>query len=82
MIKKNLTRSKKSRTIFSVISGANIKLGGRLISQIIIPKNSSTNIQKGKLNRNITSFITKNRFTSKSNRGAFSITVTMGHKFF
>ena len=82
MIKNKLNSSKKSRTIFSVISGVNIKLGGRLVSQRIIPKRSSTVIQKGKLNRDITSLITTNRFTSNSNRGAFSITVTMGHKFF
>jgi hypothetical protein len=82
LIKNKLTRTKRSRTIFSVLSGVNIKLGGRLISQKIIPKRTSTIIQKGKLNRGVTSLITTNRFTSKSNRGAFSVTVTMGHKFF
>ena len=81
-IKQMLNKTKRSKTIFSVLSGMNIKKGGRLFSERIIPKRTSMSFQKGKLNRNTTSFVTTNRFTSKSRRGAFSITVTMGHKFF
>ena len=79
---KKLTKTNNSYYKFSVLSGINIKKGGRLKTEKIIPKKTSISIQKGKLNRGITSLVTTNRFTSKSKKGAFSITVTMGHKFF
>ena len=82
MIKLNLTKTFRSYFRFSVISGVNLKKGGRFKSEKIIPKRTSRSMQKGTLNRGITSLITTNRFTTKTKRGAFSITVTMGHKFF
>ena len=74
----NKTNSNK----LSFITGIRLKLGGRLITQKVIPRRSSKTIQKGNLNRCNTDIVTTSRFTAKSKRGAFSITVSMGHKFF
>ena len=82
MIKKNLTRSKKSRTIFSVISGANIKLGGRLMKGKIVPRRTVKKIQYGSLARSKSNYVTTARLTQKNKRGSFSFTVSIGHKFF
>ena len=63
-------------------TGAHIKLGGRLKRQRLTNRNTTMTFQKGSLNRVSGDLLTTARYTSKSVRGAFSITVTMGHKFF
>ena len=63
-------------------TGAHIKLGGRLLSQKIVPRFTSRTIQRGNLGKTKADLITTSRFTNKNKRGAFSFTVTMGHKFF
>ena len=78
---KNIFRKTNSNNL-SFITGIRLKLGGRLITQKVIPRRSSKTIQKGNLNRCNTDIVTTSRFTAKSKRGAFSITVSMGHKFF
>ena len=52
------------------------------MTQSIVPKQTSKIIQIGSINRANTDFVTTARYTAKNKRGAFSITVTMGHKFF
>ena len=66
----------------SDITGIKMKLGGRLASQRIIPKVTSQIFQEGSLNRNSTSIVNTSRFTNKNRRGSYSITVSMGYKFF
>lgn len=78
---KNIFRKTNTNNL-SFITGIRLKLGGRLITQKVIPRRSSKTIQKGNLNRCNTDIVTTSRFTAKSKRGAFSITVSMGHKFF
>ena len=66
----------------TALVGIRIKLGGRLLSQKIVPRFTSRTIQRGNLGKTKADFITTSRFTNKNKRGAFSFTVTMGHKFF
>ena len=63
-------------------TGAHIKLGGRLKRQRLTNRITTMTFQKGSLNRVSSDLLTTARYTSKSVRGAFSITVTMAHKFF
>lgn len=82
IIKNILSSTYRNSNKLGVVSGINLKKGGRLITQAIIPKLTSKIIQIGSINRANTDFVTSSRYTAKSKRGAFSITVTMGHKFF
>ena len=66
----------------TALGGIRIKLGGRLLSQRIVPRFTSRTIQRGNLGKTKADFISTSRFTSKNKRGAFSFTITMGHKFF
>lgn len=66
----------------TALVGIRIKLGGRLLSQKIVPRFTSRTIQRGNLGKTKTDLITTSRFTNKNKRGAFSFTITMGHKFF
>lgn len=70
------------KTQSSAILGVHIKKGGRLMTEPFIPKKSFKVLQTGSIKRANTDFVTTSRFTSKNKRGAFSITVTIGHKFF
>lgn len=66
----------------SFISGLNVRVAGRLLSQRVIPRMSVKTIQRGTLARGKTSLVNKATFTDKNKRGAYSITVTLGHVFF
>ena len=77
---KNINNIKKFKP--TALVGIRIKLGGRLLSQKIVPRFTSRTIQRGNLGQTKADFITTSRFTNKNKRGAFSITITMGHKFF
>lgn len=70
----------KSRSLST--TGVHIKLGGRLKRQRLTNRITTMTFQKGSLNRVSSDLLTTARYTSKSVRGAFSITVTMAHKFF
>ena len=74
--------NKKNLNNLSGISGINIKKGGRLMTEPFIPKKSFKILQRGSIKRANADFVSTSRFTSKNLRGAFSITVTIGHKFF
>jgi Mitochondrial ribosomal protein (VAR1) len=66
----------------SFLSGLKIKLAGRLLKQKIIPRFTVKKIQRGTLARSKANFVNTARFTNKNKRGAYSITVTLGHIFF
>jgi hypothetical protein len=65
----------------SYLSGINIKLAGRLMTQSIRPRFTVQSLQEGSLARVKVHFIEKSRFTGKNKRGAFSFTVTISHVF-
>jgi hypothetical protein len=65
----------------SYLSGMNIKLAGRLMTQSMRPRFTVQSIQEGSLARVKVHFIEKSRFTGKNKRGAFSFTVSISHVF-
>lgn len=58
------------------LKGFRVKLGGRLLSQKIIPRISSKTYIKGKLARGKVHFTNTSRIYNKHKRGAYSITIT------
>ena len=68
------------RLIPSALSGIKIKVAGRLMTQRVIPRKTIKLISKGSLSRAKTMFVETSRFTNKNKRGAFSITVSIGHQ--
>jgi len=72
----------RSSLIPSFLSGIKIRLAGRLLTQRVIPRLTVKTIQRGTLARGKSNFVNSARFTNKNRRGAYSITVTMGHVFF
>ena len=65
----------------SYLSGMNVKLAGRLMTQSMRPRFTVQSFQEGSLARVKVHFIEKSRFTGKNKRGAFSFTITLSHVF-
>lgn len=63
----------------SFLSGMNIRLGGRLMTQSIRPRFTTQSMQNGSLARVKVDFVDKSRFTGKNKRGTFSFTVSISH---
>lgn len=84
-IKKNntnkLTINKSNQLIPSELTGIKIKVAGRLLTQRVVPRKTIKIINRGALSRDKTMFVETARFTNKNKRGAFSITINIGHKF-
>jgi len=74
-----ITRLKQAS--ISYLSGMNIKLAGRLMTQSMRPRFTVQNLQEGSLARVKVHFIEKSRFTGKNKRGAFSFSVMISHVF-
>ena len=64
---------------FSYLSGLNIKLAGRLMTQSIRPRFTVQSKQEGSLARVKVHYTEESRFTGKNKRGAFSFTVSISH---
>ena len=79
MFRGNLNKFSRYATI---LTGVNIKLGGRLRKGKIVPRRTVKKIQYGSLARSKSNYITTARLTQKNKRGAFSFTVSIGHKIF
>nr|WVH38200.1 ribosomal protein S3 [Trametes cingulata] len=73
---------KKYSKLATILTGVNIKLGGRLMRGKIVPRRTVKKIQHGSLARSKANYITTARLTQKNKRGSFSFTVSIGHKFF
>ena len=63
----------------SFIAGIKIKIGGRLMTQRVIPKISSRVIQRGPTAVGKVNFVDWSRINLKNRRGSHSITVKMSH---
>ena len=74
-----ISKKINTNTYPSYLSGINIKLAGRLMTQSIRPRFTVQNKQSGSLARLKIDFIERSRFTGKNKRGAFSFTVSIGH---
>ena len=79
MFRSNLNKFSRFATI---LTGVNIKLGGRLMRGKIVPRRTVKKIQYGSLARSKSNYVTTARLTQKNKRGAFSFTVSIAHKFF
>jgi Mitochondrial ribosomal protein (VAR1) len=83
-VKNNSTNNsiinKSNQLIPSALSGIKIKVAGRLLTQRVIPRKTVKINSSGALSRNKTIFVETARFTNKNKRGAFSITINIGHK--
>lgn len=63
----------------SLLSGIKIRIGGRLMSHRIIPKQTLKIIRKGTLSKGKLKFLDEARYTNKNKRGAFTLTISIGH---
>ena len=68
------------KDIPSTTSGFNIKVAGRLLTQKSVPRKTVKFISSGALARGKTMFVETARFTNKNKKGAFSLTVSIGHR--
>jgi len=73
---------KNSSFVTSFLTGIKVRLGGRLLTQKVVPRFTVKNTQKGSLSRTKAKFVSRSRYTNKNKRGAFSISVSIGHGFF
>ena len=79
---KDLDLSPKSKkSIASYLSGLDIKVAGRFYKHKIIPRKTVSKTHKGSLARDFVNFVDSSRFTNKSKRGSFSITVSISHVY-
>jgi hypothetical protein len=74
--------SKKNSTIPSYVAGIKIRVAGRLLTQRVIPRKTVKTFTKGSLARGKVIYLETARFTNKNKRGAFSITISTGHRNF
>jgi len=64
------------------LSGLNIKISGRLMREPIIPRITTKKFEKGFTAKGKINYSDVARFTHKNRKGAFTITVKSGQKFF
>lgn len=57
------------------VSGFKIRVAGRFYKHQIIPRKTVSGAQRGSLARGVINLVEKARYTNKSKRGSFSITV-------
>ena len=63
----------------SYLSGIKIKIGGRLMTQKVIPRISTREMQRGPISHRKVSFVDWSRIVLKNRRGAHSITIKLSH---
>ena len=61
-------------------TGIRFKLGGRLLTERVIPRKTVRFAQKGSFNRGVVDFVSGSRFTIKNNRNTFSISSQCSYK--
>nr|YP_009711103.1 ribosomal protein S3 [Turbinellus floccosus]QGI24498.1 ribosomal protein S3 [Turbinellus floccosus] len=76
-----MVRHKNMSIVPSYLSGIKVRLGGRLITQRVVPRFTIQSLQIGSLARGKVNFTDSSRITLKNKRGAFSFTVTTSHIF-
>jgi Mitochondrial ribosomal protein (VAR1) len=70
---------RKISKIPSFVSGVKIRIAGRLLTQRIVPRQTVKTISRGSLARGKAIYLETGRLTNKNKRGAFNVTVTIGH---
>jgi hypothetical protein len=76
----NLNRN--NNIIPAFLTGINIKVAGRLLTQKVVPRKTVKTIIRGASARSKVNFLDVATYNSKNKRGAFSITVKSGQNYF
>jgi hypothetical protein len=71
---KNININNKDSDI-TLPSGYKVKVAGRFYKHKIIPRRTVSTFQKGSMARRVVDLVEKARYTNKSKRGSFSVTV-------
>ena len=79
---KTVNLNRNNNIIPAFLSGINIKVAGRLLTQRVVPRKTVKNIIRGASARSKVNFLDVARYSNKNRRGAFSITVKSGQNFF
>jgi hypothetical protein len=74
---KSLAGLAKGNTFPSLLTGIKVRVGGRLLTQSVIPRRTVSIFQRGCLARGKADFVNTARFTNKNKRGSYSITVSV-----
>jgi len=74
--------NRNNNIIPAFLSGINIKVAGRLLTQRVVPRKTVKKFIRGASNRSKINFLDVARYSNKNRRGAFSITVKSGQNFF
>jgi hypothetical protein len=61
------------------LSGLNVKVAGRLLTEKVVPRRTVRSFQIGSLARGKANIVKTDRYTRKNKRGCFSVTVKTGH---
>lgn len=77
-----LTGKSNINIIPAFLSGINIRVAGRLLTQRVIPRKTVKTIRRGAAAKGKINFSDIARYTNKNKRGSFSITVSSGHNLF
>src|ERR1700751_112493 len=75
----NLNNKYLKFNIPSFLSGIKLKIGGRLMTHKVVPKQTIKIIRKGDLARGKIIFLDKARYTNKNKRGQFTLSISIGH---
>jgi len=78
---KSLARIAKGKVLPAFLSGVKVRVGGRLLTQSVIPRRTVSIYQRGCLARGKAHFVNTARFTNKNKRGSYSITVSVANIF-
>jgi Mitochondrial ribosomal protein (VAR1) len=78
----NNNQLNNQKSIFnSYLSGINVRLGGRLITEGLRPRFTVQTKQEGTIARGQVQVIERSRYTGKNKRGSYSFTIRMSHVF-
>ena len=76
----NLNRNNNIIPVF--LSGINIRVAGRLLTQKVVPRKTVKTIIRGASARSKVNYLDVATYSNKNKRGAFSITVKSGQNYF
>lgn len=76
---KNLEIYNRTPLTLGKTVGISVRIAGRLAKERIKPRMTVTNIQVGSLSKSRVNYIEKFAFTNKNKKGAYTVTVKMGH---
>ena len=78
----NVNLNRNNNIIPAFLSGINIRVAGRLLTQSVVPRQTVKITQRGATQRGKINFLDVARYTRKNKRGAFSITIKSGQNIF